>query len=217
MSLSTRLLAIAEFIKDNSTIADIGTDHALLPIHLEQNKRAKKIIASDINSGPLKTAKKNIKEAGCTNIEIIESDGIDHIKDKVDYLVAAGMGGKLISDILKHDNLKKISKLVLQPNVAAHILRGSLSALGFKIVDEVLVEDGKVIYEIIYCEKGKQQLSTDEIYFGPVLIKSKGVLFDTFYQKRRKKLRKIIKNVPQTNPNYKHLQNEIDQINKVLK
>ena len=62
MRISKRLRVISDFITDNSFILDIGCDHALLDIYTVLNKKNIKAIASDINEGPLKSAKENIKK-----------------------------------------------------------------------------------------------------------------------------------------------------------
>lgn len=54
MEIAYRLKVISSLIDDCETIADIGTDHAYLPIYLLKNKICRYCIASDINKGPLK-------------------------------------------------------------------------------------------------------------------------------------------------------------------
>ncbi len=60
MKLSERLAKIADIIPDGARVADIGTDHGLLPIYLAESGKARHVILSDINAGPLEKALLNI-------------------------------------------------------------------------------------------------------------------------------------------------------------
>ena len=62
--LSKRLSAILSLIPEGARVADIGTDHAYLPIALAASGRAKSIIACDIHKGPLAVAAKNLAVSG---------------------------------------------------------------------------------------------------------------------------------------------------------
>ena len=73
--LSRRLLAIANLVKPNACVLDVGTDHAYLPIYLKETKICKKVIASDISESALKGAKRNIEKLGTPDIELVLSDG----------------------------------------------------------------------------------------------------------------------------------------------
>ena len=60
IKLSDRLQMIADEIKKGETVADIGTDHGLLPIFLYESGRSPRVILGDINKGPLEKARENI-------------------------------------------------------------------------------------------------------------------------------------------------------------
>ena len=51
--MSSRLELIASFASQGRGVADIGTDHAILPIILRRNGYSGYIVAGDINEGPL--------------------------------------------------------------------------------------------------------------------------------------------------------------------
>ena len=95
--MNLRLKTLAKMVDHNSRVADIGTDHAYLPIELVKNGRVKFAIASDIGQGPLLNAKKDIEEAGLQDsIETRLGNGLETItkKDEIDTVIVAGMGGK---------------------------------------------------------------------------------------------------------------------------
>ena len=80
IKLSKRLSTVASFVRNGVIVADVGTDHAYLPIYLVQSKKAMKAIATDINEGPLSRARENILQNGLEN-EILTyiSDGLNGI------------------------------------------------------------------------------------------------------------------------------------------
>ena len=97
MKINKRLLAITNYVNDNSNVIDVGCDHALLAIYLVKNKKNVFCIASDINEGPLNQAKKNIKKYNLEDkIEIKLGDGVQLIDKKTDTVIISGMGGNTI-------------------------------------------------------------------------------------------------------------------------
>ncbi|QVK20264.1 SAM-dependent methyltransferase [Mycoplasmatota bacterium] len=213
MKISKRLKKCADYVLPNSIVADVGTDHALLPIYLIENNIASKVIASDVCKGPLKMALKNVKQNNLEDkIEIILSDGIEHLNNVVDTLIISGMGGKLIATILTHENINKFKRLILQPNVASNILRIHLQEIGFKIIYEEMIYEKESYYEILVCEKGEMNLSEREIFFGPIIINNKTKNFINHYQNELNKYENIIKNVPFDDENYYKLKSRISLI-----
>ena len=69
--MEERLKQIASLVDDQARIADIGTDHAYLPIELVKDAKISFAIASDIAQGPLNNAKKDILAAGLVNLSLI--------------------------------------------------------------------------------------------------------------------------------------------------
>lgn len=162
MKLSNRMIAITNFIPQNSIVADIGTDHGFIPMFLIENNISKKVIATDISQGSLDKTIGYIEKFKYDGlIEPRLGNGLEVIKAfEVDTVVIAGMGGLLIKDILEKDiNLTySFQNFILQPMVASHELREYLLSNGFMIIDEDLIcEDGK-FYEIIFAKKGKAKL-----------------------------------------------------------
>lgn len=135
---------------DADIIADIGTDHAHIPIELIKNGKCKKAIASDINEGPAKIAAENIRNENL-DIEVRTGAGLTVLKpNEVQQIIIAGMGGKLIVDILKESHDIAInSKMILQPMSGQYDLRKYLVENNFKIVDEDLITEGEKVYNLI--------------------------------------------------------------------
>lgn len=138
--LDVRLQAVADYVPWNTKLADIGTDHASLPVHLVQKGTVSFAIAADVNKGPLEHAAKAVEEAELeTQITLRLSNGLDEIKEaEADSIVMAGMGGILISQLIeKAPWLKNHEKtLILQPMTDAPLLREFLSTEGYEIIAE---------------------------------------------------------------------------------
>ena len=162
--LSDRLQMIADNIRKGETMADIGTDHGFLPIYLLKNEISPRVIMSDVNSGPLARAKENFCEAfgieglsqeellGKSMAEFRLGSGLETIgTGEVDDIVIAGMGGKLIVEILMTDFEKTalFKKFILQPRNGLGHLRSYLNAAGFDIEKELLVREADNICNVI--------------------------------------------------------------------
>ena len=119
MELSMRLQAVADLVTAGSRLADIGTDHAYIPIYLLEKGTVTEAFAMDVNPGPLKRAEENIREHGLTEgIQTRLSDGFSAMKPgEADSAVIAGMGGNLVIRILSEgrDVVSCLRECVLQP------------------------------------------------------------------------------------------------------
>ena len=200
MKLSPRLLGIANMIKKDSLIADIGTDHGYLPVYLLEEGIIKGAIAADINKGPLDNAKTYIEKKGYDSlIKTRLGDGIKVLKPgEVDTVIIAGMGGVLIGEILKAD--KKITNIIkhfiLQPITTSEDLRRYLISNDYKIIDENLVREGDRIYEIIHAVHGSE-VYEKEVYYeiGKKLIEKNHPLLGVIIEKKIVQIKKILDNI----------------------
>ena len=151
--LTDRLQEIAENIEPGETVADIGTDHGLLPVYLVKTGIAPYAIMTDISPGSLAKAQKHCKEEGVEEqAECRLGDGLEVIRPReADVIVIAGMGGLLMHEILTRDSEKTRSfkKFVLQPRSAVGQLRCRLTKEGYAIPQESLVREGKFLCEVL--------------------------------------------------------------------
>ena len=172
----------------------MGCDHALLSIYVVLNKKNVKAIASDINEGPLKTAKCNVKKYNLENKIIIKQEnGLNAYQNGVDTVILAGLGSTTIVNILerKKEVLDNINRLIISSNNDYYYLRKSIIRLGYKIVNEKIVCDKKKYYPIIVFEKGKEKYNKFELKYGPILVKEKDDVFIDYLTLNRNKLIKI--------------------------
>ena len=199
--MNKRLNALAEMVDKGSRVADIGTDHAYLPIELMNENKVSYAIASDIAAGPLQNAKDDIVAAGFEDkIETRLGAGLSTITktDKIDTVVIAGMGGKLMVQILDDalNNGFKFKNLVLEPNIGEPGVRKWLIEHQYRI----LTED-------------RESLTEKELYFGPFILKEKNPVF---YQKWQGQLVYHEKLLTNLNKAKKKDHNRIKQIEKEL-
>jgi len=157
VTLSIRLAAIAARVPASSRLADIGSDHALLPVYLAEQGKLAAGIAGEVNPGPYEAARRQVRESGVEDrIEVRKGDGLAVLAPgEVDVITIAGMGGGLIVSILEAgaDRLAGVRLLVLQPNVGEDQVRRYLLANDWLLAaEEILEEDGK-IYEILTAER----------------------------------------------------------------
>ncbi len=163
VKLSPRLSTAVPYVRPASLVADIGTDHAYLPIALCESgilTPARKgdicAVAADINHGPVERARIHIAAAGLSDrIATEETDGL-HGLDRYDPsdIIIFGMGGELIASILDaapwiHTTGKR---LILQPMTHAEKLRAYLLSKGWTVRGETLSREGERIYQTVCAE-----------------------------------------------------------------
>ena len=139
-TLDGRLSSAAKFVRQGARFADIGTDHAYLPIFLLCSGRIEYAFASDINEGPLASAIENARDMGVySKMEFALADGLDAIRDKgITDIAICGMGGELIASIVERADFIRIPeiRLILQPMSKFSHLRRALAKIGYEIEDE---------------------------------------------------------------------------------
>ena len=127
IKINDRLLTAVRFVRNGKRFADIGTDHAYLPIYLINRGIITNAIAADINKGPLDKAHENICKYNLQdNIHTVLCDGLSKIEpDSVDDIAIFGMGGELIVKIIDEASWVKDTdkRLILQPMTHPEKLR----------------------------------------------------------------------------------------------
>ena len=156
IKINDRLLTAVPFVRKGKRFADIGTDHAYLPIYLINNGIIDYSIAADINKGPLEKAQENICKYNLqANIHTVLCDGLSKIDpNAVDDIAIFGMGGELIVKIIDEASWVKDSdkRLILQPMTHTEKVREYLAKNGFKILGETLSLDRGKIYQTICAQ-----------------------------------------------------------------
>lgn len=218
--LEERLAQIGKMVDPESRLADIGTDHAYLPIALVKEGKIDFAIASDVAAGPLNNAKQDIEQAGLeTKIETRLGSGLETIKasDQIDTVVIAGMGGKLMTNLLEtaYQESKIYPTLILEANIGEPLVRKWLMNHQYEIVNEEIIEVGGHIYEIIKAKLGKEKvvLSEQELEFGPFLSKEKNLVFIKKWNNQLHYYKNLVANL---NKAKNKDQEKIDKINDLI-
>lgn len=199
MELSKRLRAVAELVTPGYRIADIGTDHAYVPIWLVKEGRIPGAVAMDVNEGPLLRAREHIKEYGLEDkIRTRRSDGLRELEvHEADSMIAAGMGGALIIRILSQDPQKTalFKECILQPQSEIEKVRRFLIENQYVIEKESMVyEDGKY-YPMIRAVPGKQEripYREEEYEYGRILLREKNAVLKEYLEREIRIRRNIV-------------------------
>ena len=189
-------------VTPGNRVADIGCDHGYVSIYIVLNKIADKVIAMDINKGPLGKAQGNIKKYSLSHqIETRLSDGGKELREgEVDTVIIGGMGGALMSRILdeSHKVIDSCKELILQPQSEIHLIRKAVLNMGFKIIyEEMLVEDEKYYVGIKALKSAEQKADnkyTETNYrYGRYLLEKRDPVLNRYLLDEYKKTENIIK------------------------
>lgn len=166
--LSQRLLRVAEQIPQGMTVADIGTDHAFLPVYLLLRKISPRVIGVEAKPGPLETARRQAGRFGLKELlDLRQGDGLGALRPgEAEAAVIAGLGGENIAAILRRAPagvLKNLKLLVLQPMNDADLVRKWLEGSGWEIIDEDLVRENGFFYPVIKAAPDKEAEETEEM------------------------------------------------------
>lgn len=189
-----------------SRLADIGTDHAYIPIYLAQSGKIPEAVAMDINQGPLERAAENIRMHGLEDkVKTRLSDGFSTLeKGEADSAVIAGMGGGLMTRILKEGEslVRTLKECILQPQSEIEKVRAFLLEEGFLFIREDMVEeDGKYypMMKTVPPGSGMEKASAaaeiwdeTELRYGRYLLQEKNPVLRQFLKREIRIKRQIL-------------------------
>lgn len=162
---SLRLSKIASLVSYD-TVFDVGADHGELEKILSLSDNIKKIYAVENKKGPFLNLSHNVE--GLTKVTSLLSDGIKDLKEDVNSLVIAGMGGINIVEILleNEDKLQNVKEIILEPHSDYELVRRILVVLDYKIDEEIKVTEAGKNYLITRFIKGEATYSNDVYRYG---------------------------------------------------
>ena len=200
---SKRLREILDLLPTNITVlADIGTDHAFLPIQLVQEKTVEKVYAIDVNQQPLVRAKKNIQKAKLEHkIFPLLADGLDFLKviedSEIDYCIIAGLGAKTIFNILSKDS-SRIKNYIIAANTEIKILHQWVNKKRYKIAFEKFLVEDNHHYWVLWISKTVFQ-KCKNVEFGDFFWHQKNRDYQSYLQHRLELNQKILQQLEKTN------------------
>jgi tRNA (adenine22-N1)-methyltransferase len=241
IKLSKRLQTIAGHVPQGSRLADIGSDHALLPVFLAQHGVVDYAVAGELNPGPFEAALRQVERAGVDRIvRVRRGDGLRVIQaGEVNVVVIAGMGGHLIARILSEGSgkLTGVNLLVLQPNVGEDLVRRWLDQNGWNLSGESIIEEDGQWYEILTAVPKRQSppvypssmrlscglsLSKESLYrYGPHFVRQAPAEWHRKWEQELAKLERIHRQIRQSNTDAAlrkepEIREQIQEIREVL-
>lgn len=227
MELSIRLKTVASYVPKGKKLADIGSDHAYLPLYLIRHQVIDEAIAGEVVQGPFDAAVRNVRAHGKEEQIIVRlANGLRAIEDddNVQVVTIAGMGGRLITTILEEgsERLKTVERLILQPNIHSEPIRQWAVAHGWYIVDEAILEEDDHIYEILVLERGEATYTPLQLLVGPKLLIEKNTTFQKKWQDECRSWKNVLQSLEQAKPSEEvekkkeELRQKIEAIEKVM-
>lgn len=220
--ISKRLKQVAQFVPQDARLVDVGSDHAYLPLFLVESGVIRYAIAGEVVSGPYQSARQNIQDSIYRDrIEVRLADGLAAFEeeDQMTVITIAGMGGRLIADILEagKDKLRQMERLVLQPNNRESDVRAWLERNDFQLVAETILEEHGKFYEILVAEPGRKELTAIERQFGPYLVQERSQDFQQKWKREAVKLQRALYQIPANHTMERtRIEEKIRQIKEVL-
>lgn len=214
--MDNRLLTCAEFVRKNSKVVDVGTDHAYLACYLAKKDSIESVIACDVNEKPLKMAQRTVIENNLQDrVKLILSNGLEKIsKEEADDIIIAGMGGELILSIILSCSWSKDSNkhFIVQPMTQTPLLRKELYKNGFEIVKEKAVYENKHHYTIMLCRYSGDIKEITEEFSIIGLLNNDETSSKQYCEFQINKLKKIVEGLKKTN----NKQDEIEKYNNLI-
>lgn len=166
--LGNRLALCASLVRRGTALADVGTDHAYLPVWLAKRGLVRSAVAADIRPGPLKRAAANISRYGVGGVVSVRlSDGLARIApEEAEDVVIAGMGGLMMIHILERTPWLREPerRLILQPMTSVEELRAYLAREGFFTMREQAAEEGNHIYTVMQVSFGGEKRRAGDLF-----------------------------------------------------
>ncbi len=209
IDISIRMKAVADMTVMGHIVADIGCDHAFIPIYLIKNHIAPRVIASDVRSGPCGIAKKNIETFGLSDvIELRLGDGLETVRPgEADTIIIAGMGGMLMNSIINHgyETAASAKQLILQPQSDIDKVRENVLSKGWQIISEEMLIDMGKYYTILnittvgaaerFDAERSDMLTQVYLRYGKYLIEQKHAVLKEYLLKKYQTNGQLLENL----------------------
>ncbi len=214
--MTDRLNEIFELLPSCKVFADIGCDHGYMAKAMLDSGKAQSVIISDISAKCLNKAQELLKaEIDGGRVTSVVSNGFEKIGE-CDLALIAGMGGEEICSILK-DAKTLPKKLVLQPMKNCRKVRMLVLSLGYGIRKDFVFKASGKFYDLMLLEKGKDELTQEEIEFGRTNIKERPLAFIQMLEFRIEKLKQYASQTGLGESSKQQMLREIEVLEKYVK
>ena len=198
-----RLERVATHVPAGARLADIGSDHAYLPVALMRRGVIAAAVAGEVATTPFHAARRTVDDNGLAqHITVRLADGLAAIEvaDEISAISLCGMGGETIRGILDcgKAHLNGGERLILQPNGGEQPLRQWLMENDYQILHEELLRENRFYYEIIVAERAEAvTYSAEQLYFGPLQMQARSPDFLAKWQRMLRQKRKTLVSLEQ--------------------
>ncbi len=204
--LSRRLDGVLALIRPCALLADVGTDHGLLPIAAVCRGLARRAIAADVREAPLRGARARIERAGVGDrVLALRGDGLVGVQHRgVDAVVLAGVSGDSMLRMLDvgAQVLAPVQQLIVQPNQNVDKLRAWALANGWHLRDEQMIEERGQFFSLCafapgtgkdpaYAIPGWTQQALCNV--GPWLLTRKDAVATRWFERQRSRVSHWVK------------------------
>lgn len=194
--ISNRLNQIVNFIKDDHDVADIGSDHGLLLVLLNERNFSNKALGVENKIGPYKNLERTIKSINKPNFSSNLSSGLDNVSKNYQTIVIAGMGFNNIKEIVLRDFDKGNHRetFVIDSHTNQDEVRTFFYNLGYKVDDEMIIYEDSIYYDIIRFSLNRNNIHYNslELEFGPFNLKNKQAVFINMCNEKINKLKYVL-------------------------
>lgn len=220
-SKDKRLEKIVRMIDNGAYIADVGSDHCFVPIECCKLNKIKSAQAIENKKGPYSRTVKAIKENGCEDrIKPSLSSGLNELDEKVDTVILAGMGGKLIVSILNEnlDKLDAVQTIIVDAHNDREFVTKYLESVGYRLIENCFLYEANVAYDIMKWKKGNapHKYSEEELRYGPLNLVSKNDAWKKYWLSEKIRIEHILKNNKLPDEKKDEYLKSLHSINKIL-
>jgi len=160
--IDSRIRTIVDLMPAVASMADIGCDHGLTGLLSIAEKKAIKVVCTDISEPSLRKAFDLVEKYGLISfIDFRLGDGLDVVdKYEFDAIVISGVGGETMRNILDKgvDKISQLTTLVLSPNTREDVVRSWLYFQGFVVVSEKIAEENGKFYQVFTAKKSQSPI-----------------------------------------------------------
>ena len=201
LPMSARLDAILSLLLPCRELADVCSDHGLVPVVAVLRGLAQRAVCADLRAAPLEVARQNIARAALADrVIVLQGDGLAPLVTRhVDAVVIAGVSGALVVRLLAaHPEVTRgLTQLILQPNQDVDVVRAWALDAGF----HRMVEERGTFFPICSFRQGE---GSDPLYehpdwsvrelcvLGPLLIAQRDAAALRAYRHQRDRLGKLV-------------------------
>ena len=192
--LSERLESIASRVSEGAVLADIGTDHAMLPMALCQRSKLSLAYGLDVSSKALNAASKRLDAVGSQGVTLRLSNGLSALSDEecaqLTCVTIAGVGGVLMLELLQAGlpRCPMLRQVIVQPNRDRALLRHGLSVLGWRLDAEEVVADR---FQTLVWTPGIEPLNARQCALGPRFLEQRPPGWLQWLQREQSRLASI--------------------------